>query len=458
MTASALAQVIDDLAARERTSVAEMVGAAVICARKWQPIVDSYIEIADDSAVAAAAAAVQEGAALSGIPVAVKDNIDVAGMGCTAGSGFFADRIATADAGCVRRLRDAGAVVIGKTNMHEFAYGATNDNPFFGRCRNPWNLDRISGGSSGGSAVAVATDSCVAALASDTGGSGRIPAAYCGVTGFRPSHGAITCTRVFPVAWSFDTVSIMARQVRDVAAVFDVVAGYDPDDARSAREPAAARACGAGTAGANLRIGLVGTADAADTEREISAAITSAADVFDSAGHMVTAVGVPGLGEAFDACDRIMKSEALAVHLERMERHPEGFGEDIRRRLDLGRRISAASLAEAYDYQARWIRRIENLFDELDILILPTVPVSPPPAQGAETLSTTAQVARRTYPCSLARVPALSLPCGHTSEGMPIGMQMVGARFCEADLFTLGRQYQQSTAWHLLRPPEAVAQ
>jgi aspartyl-tRNA(Asn)/glutamyl-tRNA(Gln) amidotransferase subunit A len=456
MTADTLAQVIDDINAREQASPAEIAAAAVQRARKWQPAVDSYIEIADDSEVAAAAAAVSAGSALSGIPIAVKDNIDVAGMRCTAGSGFFASRVAAADAGCIRKLRDAGAVVIGKTNMHEFAYGATNDNPFFGRCRNPWNPDRIPGGSSGGSAVAIATDTCVAALGSDTGGSGRIPAAFCGVTGFRPSHGTVSSTGVFPVARSFDTVSIMARQVGDVAAVFGVIAGYDPDDPRSVREPTDRPSGSAGATGAGLKIGLLDTADVADTENEISAAIAGAADVFDSAGHRVTKITVPGLAEAFDACDTIMKCEALAVHRERLENDPEGFGEDTRRRLELGRRITASSLAEAYDYQAIWARRIEKLFSELDFLILPTAPVSPPLAQGAETVSTTAQVARLTYPWSLAKVPALSVPCGHTSAGLPIGMQIAGARFRDADLLTLGRQYQQMTEWHLLRPPEAA--
>jgi aspartyl-tRNA(Asn)/glutamyl-tRNA(Gln) amidotransferase subunit A len=391
--------------------------------------------------------------------VAVKDNIDVAGLGCTAGSDFFRDRIADSDATAVRRLRSAGVVVVGKTNMHEFAYGATNDNPFYGRCRNPWRLEAISGGSSGGSAVAVAVDSCAVALASDTGGSGRIPAAFCGVTGFRPTFGAVPCTGMFPTSPTLDTVAVVAREIDDVAAAFHAMAGYDPEDARSEQVTPAAAAPGREPA-ETLRIGIVATASATDVDPEVADAVTDAAGVLADAGYRVEHVADHGLEPAFDACDTIMKCEALAVHSERLEQEPERFGEDIRRRLELGRRITGAQLAGAYEQQARWVRTVETLLagpEGYDAFLLPTAPVAAPAAEGSETIATTARVARLTYPWSLALTPALSLPGGQTRDGLPIGIQVVAARFAEEKLFAIARDFQALTAWHRMRPPPQPA-
>jgi aspartyl-tRNA(Asn)/glutamyl-tRNA(Gln) amidotransferase subunit A len=447
---------VDSVDARSRTSAAEMVANALARAYASQASVNAYVSFSDaagsDAKRIDAAHPTRPLQRLLGMPVGVKDNIDVRGLACTAGSDFFRDRIAESDATAVARLRLTGAIVIGKTNLHEFAYGATNDNPFYGRCRNPWNPELISGGSSGGSAAAVAIDSCAVALGSDTGGSGRIPAAFCGITGFRPSFGAVSRSGVFPTSPSLDTIAVMARDVDDVAAAFHALAGYDALDVMSEHPAPQAvipgpRIC---------KIGLVDTANAADVDRDIGSAVKHAADTFQSAGHEVVDLGDPGLELAFDACNTIMKCEALSVHAERLRTEPSRFGEDTRRRLELGREITGAELAAAYGHQATWVRAIETLFrdgDGYDALLLPTTPSPPLRADSLETIATTAQLARLTYPWSLARTPVLSLPCGQTRDGLPIGMQLVCARHAEQKLLGLARDFQVATTWHRMRPP-----
>jgi aspartyl-tRNA(Asn)/glutamyl-tRNA(Gln) amidotransferase subunit A len=438
-----------------------MVMDALARAQASQRVVNAYISLDEASATEEARRIdadfpTRPRRRLLGVPVAVKDNVDVARLPCTAGSDFFRDRVAESDATAVSRLRRAGAVVIGKTNMHEFAYGATNDNPFYGRCRNPWNPDLISGGSSGGSAAAVALDSCIVALGSDTGGSGRIPAAFCGVAGFRPTFGAISCSGLFPTSPAFDTVALIARDVDDIAAAFAAMVAYDVLDTRS--EPSARQTVIA--EGGAFRIGVVDARNAADVDREIAQAVERAGDTLAGAGHELVAAGDPGLELAFDACNTIMKCEALAIHAERLRAEPSRFGQDLRRRLELGRAITGAELARAHEYQARWARTIETMLrdhDGYDALLLPTTPSPPPRADASETIATTVQLARLTYPWSLARTPALSLPAGQTGDGWPIGVQLVCARHAEAKLFALARDFQSMTAWHRMRPPQRHA-
>lgn len=448
---------IDDIDVRSEASAAQMVADALGRAYASQSAVNAYVSFSgasgsDEAQRIDAAYPVRPRRRLLGVPISVKDNIDVRGLPCTAGSDFFRDHIAESDATAVARLRLAGAIVIGKTNMHEFAYGATTDNPFYGRCHNPWNLDLISGGSSGGSAAAVAVDSCVVAIGSDSGGSGRIPAAFCGVTGFRPSFGTVPCSGLFPTSPSLDTVAVIARDVEDVAAAFHAIAGYDALDAMSEQrttqtviaEPR------------SFKIGLLETGNAADVDRDIGEAVAGAADTLERAGHEVVHLDDPGLERAFDACNTIMKCEALSIHEERLRADPSRFGEDVRRRLELGRTITGAELATAYRHQATWVRVVETMLrppDGCDAFLLPTTPSPPPRADSAETIATTAKLARFTYPWSLARTPVLSLPSGLTRDDLPIGIQLVCARHAEEKLFSLARDFQAMTAWHRMRPP-----
>lgn len=440
-------------------AVIDPVLAAFQTRQEWQPLVNHFIYVDDlpvDTDAGRSSGTFTPD--LLGVPIAVKDNIDVAGMPATSGSDFFRDHVPTVDAFCVQRLRAHGAVVVGKTNLHEFAYGATNDNPFYGRCRNPWLLEAIPGGSSGGSGVAVATDSCRVALGSDTGGSGRIPAAFCGVTGLRPTFGVISTTGVFPLAPSLDTVSIMAREVDDVAAAFHTMVAFDARDPRSIPHD---RLTGSAPSRAveATRVAVLDLSDYLEVDAEVAAAFENALDELRSAGVSVSERKLDGLAEAFTACDAIMKCEALSTHASRVDIEPHRFGKDTLERLLLGREVSSLQLAEAYQLQAAWARKIDLLLADsgvADCLAMPTTPVLAPLADGAETLSTTARVARLTYPWSLALTPAMSLPCGRSASGLPIGMQIVARRFGESTLFGVAELFQHRTAWHLGRPPRPV--
>jgi aspartyl-tRNA(Asn)/glutamyl-tRNA(Gln) amidotransferase subunit A len=423
----------------------------------------SFVTVCRERALeeaAAADAALERGeppGALHGLPVALKDNIDTAGVRTTVGSGFFADRVPAVDAEAARRLRAAGAVLLGKTALHEFAYGATTQNPHHGACRNPWDLDRIPGGSSGGSGAALGADLAAAALGTDTGGSVRIPAALNGVSALRPTEGRISIRGVFELTWSFDTVGPMARSVVDVARLLAVLAGYDAEDPRSILAPRDDDVGGLDRGAEGVRVGLVEGFYAEDVDEEIGGAVREAALTLGQLGASVEEVELPGAAEAFDATNLIIRAEAYAVHRERLTTQPELFGEDVRRRLLLGEGITGADYAACRQTGRVWRRTVERAFEHVDALLTPVSGTVAPLAADCETIETTRRLARLTYGFSLAGVPALALPCGVSGEGLPIGMQLAAPWWREATLLRLGAAYQRQTDWHLRRPSLAAA-
>jgi aspartyl-tRNA(Asn)/glutamyl-tRNA(Gln) amidotransferase subunit A len=385
---------------------------------------------------------------LHGFVVAVKDDIDVAGVRCTAGSRFFADRIADADAEVVRRLRARGAIVIGKVTMHEFAYGATTNNPHFGTCRNPWDTTRIPGGSSGGSGVAVAAGLCMGALGSDGGGSVRIPAALNGVSGLRPTLGTVSQEGVLPIVWSFETVGPMARAVADVAALHDALVA-----------PAAGEATWRGDQANHLGgivIGVPRHFFFDDVDPEICDAVRAAADELERLGAAIVDVDVSGAGDAVETATIVSRAEALAMHADRLERSPELFGDDVRARLELGRAISGAQLARALEQMRAARTSLSTTFGQVDVVLSPTTEVVAPPIVASEMIPTTARLTRLTWPWSVAGCPALSVPCGLSGEGLPIGLQLAAARHRDGLLLRIGNAYQQATDWHRRWPPAHV--
>jgi aspartyl-tRNA(Asn)/glutamyl-tRNA(Gln) amidotransferase subunit A len=373
---------------------------------------------------------------LDGIPIAVKDNIDVAGVRTTVGSRLFEDRVAERDAEVVRRLRAAGGVIVGKTNLHELAFGATSRNERFGHVINPVAPDRIPGGSSGGSAAAVAADLCVVALGTDTGGSIRLPASMCGVTGIRPTFGAVSCRGVQPVSRSLDTVGPLARSVRDLSAVLAVLAGRDElDDG------------GAGIAA--LRIGLV--EELLDTsDATVAAAVRDVAAVLADLGARLERLDVPGVGAAAEACGQLIKAEALDVYRDALAGQPHLLEEGTRRRLALGE-LSATEVALARREMRIWTRTMRDVFERCDLLLLPTIPVETPAADGADTVATTEAVVPYTHAWSLARIPSISLPCGWAPSGAPVGAQLAGARGADGLVLRAARAIHTVTDWHLRR-------
>jgi aspartyl-tRNA(Asn)/glutamyl-tRNA(Gln) amidotransferase subunit A len=405
------------------------------------------------AAADAALAAGEEPRPLHGLPVALKDYVDTAGTRTTAGSAFFADRIPSEDAEVARRLRDAGAVLVGKTALHEFAYGATTQNPHHGACRNPWNLERIPGGSSGGSGAALGADLAAAAIGTDTGGSVRIPAALNGVSGLRPTFGRVSARGIFPLCWTLDMAGPMARSVEDVARVFDVLDGYDPadpvatppTDPMPAVEPAA------------LRVGLVRGYYVRDVDADIVAAVDTAAELLAGLVASVEELELPGAAEAFDAGNTIIRAEAYAVHRDRLAEAPHVFGEDVRRRLALGKDIGGADYAAARQVGRVWRRAVDDALAQVDVLVTPATGSVAPLAADCETIETTRRLALLTYGFSLAGVPALAVPCGVSTGGLPIGLQLVAARWDDATVLELGAAYQRETDWHLRRPAGLAA-
>lgn len=392
---------------------------------------------------------------LDGMTIVVKDNIDVGGVRTTRGSAWFADRIASEDAHTVRRLRAAGGIIVGKANMHEFAYGGTSNNTHFGPVRNPWDPDRIPGGSSGGSGAAVAAGWARAALGTDTGGSVRCPAALCGVTGLRPTFGVVSNRGVFPIGPSFDTVGPLARLATEVARLFAVISGgdtLDPDN-----EPYL------GTAGfwqampqmSELRIGVPSEYFFEDIDQSVACAANTAIRTFTDLGATLTMIDVPGAARANEVATLIIRAEALSIHHTRLAEHPERFGEDVARRLTMGEELSGWEVAGLYRELRQLRSRLGTVFADVDVVMTPTVPHTATKIDESEMISTTASETRFTYPWSAAHVPAISIPCGFSSEGLPIGLQIVGRPHSEGLLCSMAAAYQELTDWHLQEPATA---
>jgi len=386
---------------------------------------------------------------LNGFPIVLKDNIDLAGARSTCGAKFFADRIAETDAEVVRRLREAGAIVLGKAQTTEFMF-ALSAHPMYPSCVNPWDPTRIAGASSSGSACAVADDQALGALGTDTGGSVRIPASFCGITALRPTHGVISNHGVFPLARSLDTVGPMARRARDVGLLFDAMVGYDPRDSRSVRySPALA---GADRTRTSLRIGLPSNFFYDDCDPQVMAAVEAAVEVFTDMGHTVVPLEVPGAADAHEAFTFLIRAEALDIHRDRLAQHPDDFGVAVRQRLELALELTGADVAALVERMHRWRQELATLFTErVDVVMSPTTQCLPPRLEDA-TFGRLPDVTRLTYPWSYGHLPAISVPCGFTQESLPIGLQIAGPPHADWLLIHLAQRYQHVTTWHERRP------
>jgi aspartyl-tRNA(Asn)/glutamyl-tRNA(Gln) amidotransferase subunit A len=455
---SELKVVIDDAGARAEVGAVALVDAVLERIEATNGSINAYLAVRAEAAREEARAVDDRRARgealgpLAGLPMAIKDNIDVAGIPTTAGAVVLPDRVPTADAEVVRRLRDAGAIVVGKTALHELAYGVITDNPHFGATRNPWDPSRIAGGSSGGSGAALAADACVLALGTDTGGSVRIPAALNGVSGLRPTFGAVSVRGSVPLSPSLDTVGPMARSLADVGALLSALGGYDAADPWSAPgtlEPAASHAP-RGLAG--IRVGLPPDHFYADLERDVERHVRAAVAVLADLGADVREIALPGTAAAIEAMSVLIRSEALSQHQERLDAEPERFGDDVRRRLELGRSITGVQLARAIAGAREWQLTVARAFDDVDVIVTPTTAATAPPIEGLELLATTAQLTRFTYPWSIAGIPAVSVPCGFDSLGLPVGLQIAAAAWRDATALHVGTAYQSVTGWHRERP------
>jgi len=421
--------------------------------------INSYITVTADLALAQAASVEAEIARgrwrgpLHGIPIALKDNIDTAGIRTTAASAVFADRVPTTDAEVYRRLRDAGAILLGKLNMHEFAYGGSSAITHFGPVHNPWNLDYIPGGSSGGSAAAVSARLCAAALGTDTLASIRLPAAYCGVVGLKATHGLASIAGIVPVAESLDHVGPLARSVDDAALVMAAITGYDAADPVSiqATPPDFASAIVRSTEG--LRIGLPQRPYFRALDPDIERATRVAVQVIERLVGDVRNVTLPE-APSFE----VLLAEAFAYH----EPYLADPANDTRYDPATRTRIVAAGEfpASAYIRASRDLiairREIAKVFAEVDLIVTPTTPVMPTTIENAELPATSTgaeSTVRNTAPFNLYGIPTITVPCGLSEAGLPIGLQISGPALGEVDVLALAHAFEQATTWHLAEPP-----
>lgn len=411
--------------------------------------INAYITVRGDEALAEAdaLARAEERGPLWGVPIAIKDVIDVAGTRTTAASAILADNVPATDALTVERLREAGAVILGKLNTHEFAFGATTTSPHFGPSRNPWSPDRICGGSSGGSGGAAAADLAAGTLGTDTAGSIRIPACLCGVTGLRPSLGLVPTRGVVPVSWTFDTVGPIARSAEDCALILDAIAHIT-----------ATTSLNGGVQG--LRIGVVEALfDLA--EPRIGAAARACVDTLTGLGATAEPVEVPMLAEAGTINQLQMLPEATTAHLEWMRTRLEDYGADVRARLLVGLCLPATAYVTGMRARRVYMAGIDRLFERFDVLAAPAMPVIAPRLDqnevemGGEVLAYRLAIIPFNSPWSLAGLPILNVPSGSV-DGMPVGVSLVGRRFGEETVLRAGHAFQQATDWHERRPGDAV--
>jgi len=381
---------------------------------------------------------------LQGIPVALKDLFDRAGVVTTAGSRLLRNAAAT-DAAVTARLRAVGAVFVGKTNLHEWAFGVTTDNPHFGPARNPFAPERIPGGSSGGNAVALATGMCFSSIGSDTGGSIRIPASLCGIVGLKPTSGRVSLRGAVPLSWTLDHAGPMARTVRDVAITLAAIAGHDPADPGSVDHPVEDYLGGLEGGARGIRIGLAVPYFFEQADPEVTRAVRAAARVLEMAGASVTEIALPRTGELRETQRTILGADAAAFHRERIAAHRDGYGRDVAARIDAGLAVTGAEYAAARRTRDELIRAFDDVFDTLDLLVLPTTPTVAPLREGADAVAAAARLTGLTSPFNLTGLPAISIPCGRDGAGLPIGLQLVSRRWGEALLLRVARAYERET-------------
>lgn len=425
---------------------------------RLNPALNAFITVTSDQALAQARQAEAEirgggwRGPLHGIPLGLKDLIDTAGVRTTAASALFKERVPTEDAEVVRRLQNAGGILLGKQNLHEFAYGASSVVSYFGEVHNPWDTAHIAGGSSSGSAAAVAAGLGCAAIGTDTAGSIREPAAICGVVGLKPTYGRVSARGVIPLSWSLDHVGPITRTVADAAVMLQAIAGFDPRDAASADMPVADYVAALLIDPKPLRIGVPRAYFYDDLHPEIAAALSQALTVLATFSPEIHDIELPV------PTDRTVQStESYAYHAEFVGRSPELYQPETLRRIQTGANVTAADYILRRCEMEQMRREIGDVFKDVDVLVTPTTPIPPPAVaelkQNPDLLRPRELLLlRNTRPVNVWGLPAISVPCGFTQAGLPIGLQIIGPHWEEARVLQLAHAYEQATAWHKRQP------
>jgi len=435
---------------RKEISPVELTRACLERIEKLNPMLNAFITVTAESALAEAQVAEIEIARgewrgpLHGIPIALKDLIDTAGTRTTAASALFQDRVSAEDAEVVQRLRRTGAVIMGKNNLHEFAYGGSSLVSFFGDVHNPWDTAHIAGGSSGGSAAAVAAGLCYAAIGTDTAGSIREPAALCGCVGIKPTYGRVSARGVIPLSWSLDHVGPLAATVGDAAAVLQAIAGYDALDAGSADVPVADYVSGLRDGTKKLRVGIPREHFYEELDEEVSAAVEAALVVI---GELVQDVHDIKIEVTTDRT--VQAAESFAYHADHVGRTPERYQPETLRRIRSGENISAAEYIQRRRELDEERRRAHDFFAGVDLLVTPTMPIPAPAIADLKKDPDALRPAelkllRNTRPFNVWGLPAISVPCGFTKSGLPIGLQIAGAHWREDLVLRLAHAYEQA--------------
>ncbi len=441
-----------------KLSPVELVQAYLTRIKAIDPDVNSYITVTGQLALEQAKTLEKElsmglwRGPLHGIPVALKDNYDTAGILTSGGSAVFADRVPEENAETVRLLTGAGAILLGKLNLHEFAFGGTSAVTHYGPVHNPWNIDYIPGGSSGGSAAAVAAHLCAAAMGTDTAASIRMPAAYCGITGLKPTYGLVSIRGIIPLSESLDHAGPMCRTVTDCALMLQTLAGYDPADVTSihTRIPRYINALYQPVSG--LKLGIPGSPFYDDLHPDIAAAMDDALTLLSKMTGGTRETTLPPTPPIIP-----LLSEAYSYHAKYVENKNTRklYQAPTLQRILGGSKVSRMEYIETRRNLELIRKTIDKVFAEVDLIITPTTPVLPQRIdQLTENIATAPMIeARNTLPFNFYGIPSITVPCGFSRNGLPIGLQISGPRLRESRVLALAHAYEQATGWHTRRPP-----
>jgi aspartyl-tRNA(Asn)/glutamyl-tRNA(Gln) amidotransferase subunit A len=440
---------------RKAVSPVELTQAYLARIEKLNPTINAFITVTAEQALQQARDAEREirrgqwRGPLHGIPLRLKDLIDTQGIRTTAASAVFKDRVPTEDAEVVRKLKSAGAVLLGKLNMHEFAFGGTSVPSHYGAVRNPWDRNRIAGGSSGGSGAAVAAGLCCAALGSDTAASVRHPAAYCGVTGIKPTYGRVSTRGVIPLSWSLDHIGPLCRSAADAALLLETIAGYDALEPTSVEWPVERYSSGMRMNPRSLRLGVVRRPYYEKLDPDIEARVKDAIRVLEGISSKVRVVELP----YSNLLMTVASAEAYSFHAPYFTKNPELYQPMTRRRLEQAATISTSAYVAARREMDQLRRQAGSAFSMVDLLLSPTTVISPISIDAGTADPPLPPDGTPVHMFDVLGLPAISIPCGFTGDGMPVGLQIAGPRFAESRVLALAHANQQVTDWHTRRPP-----